>query len=418
MRRSVRHGLFAALTIATSPIHAGVVSQHGALKVSGNHIVDAAGTPIQIAGMSLYWSTFGGTSASWGGNSFFNSSVVSTLANDWKSSVVRAPAGVMSGSNQYVYNYPSTMNLVKQVVDAAIANDIYVIVDWHSENSDPKQSDAVTFFTEMANAYPTTPNIIWEIWNEPTTVTWSTVKTYAQTIIPIIRAKSSNLIICGTPTWSQDVDKASQDKLSDANTAYTLHFYAGTHGAALRTKGESALNNGVALFITEWGTTTSDGAGSTIYSSESDTWLSWAKSKGISWANWSMSNKSELSAALKTSASTNGGWSTNDLSSSGAYVKPKIKEVYDALPAASSVVASRSEPLAGEFVALRDADGLTVVAPLGTRRVDVLDPSGRVLASAPARIGEQRFSLDARGLVVVRAVSAQGSRSISTVLTR
>ena len=49
-------------------------------------------------------------------------------------------------------------------------------------------------------------------------------------MIPVIREHSSNLIIVGTPFWAQNVDEAADDPLSGTNIAYTLHFYAGSHG--------------------------------------------------------------------------------------------------------------------------------------------------------------------------------------------
>ena len=32
------------------------------------------------------------------------------------------------------------------------------------------------------------------------------------------------------------------------------HFYAGTHGQYLRDKAQAALDRGIALFVSEWGT--------------------------------------------------------------------------------------------------------------------------------------------------------------------
>lgn len=61
---------------------------------------------------------------------------------------------------------------------------------------------------------------------------WSgTIKPYAQAVISAIRAiDPDNLIVVGTPTWSQDVDVAAADPIAGTNIAYTLHFYAGTQG--------------------------------------------------------------------------------------------------------------------------------------------------------------------------------------------
>ena len=121
-------------------------------------------------------------------------------------------------------------------------------------------------------------------------------------MVSLIRQHSPNLVICGTPTWSQDVDIASRDKVQGDNIAYTLHFYAATHHQELRNKGNTALNNGAALFITEWGTCESSGSGR-LELNEARTWLSWADSHGISTANWGIYDKSESCAALKPGAS-------------------------------------------------------------------------------------------------------------------
>ncbi len=60
------------------------------------------------------------------------------------------------------------------------------------------------------------------------------------------------LIVVGSPTWSQDVDQAANDRINADNIAYTLHFYAGTHFQSLRDKGNYAMSQGIALFTTEW----------------------------------------------------------------------------------------------------------------------------------------------------------------------
>jgi endoglucanase len=338
MRRFIRNCLVASIALSAAS-YSGVVKTHGRLKILNHRVVDSLGTPIQLAGMSLYWSTFG-TNQTWGANQLFNANVVATMANDWKSSLIRAPAGVYTGDNKNVYDYPGTMNLVKTVVDAAIANDIYVIVDWHLENGDPHLADATQFFTEMSQTYKNTPNIIWEIWNEPKNVGWSDIKSYANSIIPIIRNnKNSNLIIVGTPNWSHNPDLASADPITiDSNVAYAFHFYANMDGAttadaennSARAAANTAINK-IPLFITEWGTTGNSGDGD-LNLKWSDDWLAWAKTNGVSWANWSLSNDGGASGAL-SSGDVNGG-----LSASGQYVKGKIQEVFAALPSGGDVV--------------------------------------------------------------------------------
>ena len=71
-------------------------------------------------------------------------------------------------------------------------------------------------------------------------------------MIGAIRAiDSANLILVGNPSWDQRPSAAiGSTKLSAyKNLAYTLHFYAGTHTDGLRYEGESAMEGGLALFI-------------------------------------------------------------------------------------------------------------------------------------------------------------------------
>ncbi len=60
---------------------------------------------------------------------------------------------------------------------------------------------------------------------------------------------------------------AAGSPLSYDNIMYSLHFYAGTHKADLRNKAKKAINAGLALFVTEWGTTDASGNGNvdTVY---------------------------------------------------------------------------------------------------------------------------------------------------------
>ena len=79
----------------------------------------------------------------------------------------------------------------------------------------------------MAKKYGKHPNIIYEIYNEPLKISWDTViKPYAEKVIEAIRKiDKNNIIVVGTPHWSQDVDNASENPIKGyKNIAYTLHF--------------------------------------------------------------------------------------------------------------------------------------------------------------------------------------------------
>ncbi|MES2822202.1 MAG: glycoside hydrolase family 5 protein [Pseudomonadota bacterium] len=297
-----------------------------ALTVSGNKVL-IGGQEGSLAGNSLFWSNTG-----WGGEKYYNANVVAWLKTDWHATLVRASMGVEAGGGYLnettkAISDASNKTRVYAVVDAAIANDMYAIIDWHTHKAENYKAEAITFFQEVANKYKDSNNVIYEIYNEPLNTTdWSTViKPYAVDVIAAIRAiDPDNLIIVGTQTWSQDVDKASNDPiLGYENIAYTLHFYAGTHGLSLRNKAQIALDNDIALFVTEWGSVSANGDGA-VATSETAAWLEFLKTNKISHANWALNDKAEGASALVTGASANGNWLSSQLTTSGALTKDAI----------------------------------------------------------------------------------------------
>lgn len=294
------------------------VGEHGALRVKGNQIVDMQGQPAVLRGMALYWSQWKGQ--------FYNGDCVKWLRDDWNCSVVRASMGV--GAGGYLANPQQEKAKVKAVVQAAIDLGIYVIIDWHDHNAQRNVEPAQAFFEEMAQTYGRHPNVIYELWNEPlNTHDWGTViKPYHEAVIPKIRAHDpDNLIVCGTQTWSQDVDKASLDPIEGDNIAYALHFYASTHKQSLRDKAATALQNGIALMVTEWGASEANGNG-VLDREETDKWIQFMNANDLSWCNWSVADLAETSAALRPGADPNGGWASAVISPSGLLVRQELRK--------------------------------------------------------------------------------------------
>jgi endoglucanase len=224
---------------------------------------------------------------------------------------------------------PAIVKDVIKAVDDALALDMYAIVDWHVmfDNDPLDNADrAAEFFDGISSRYKAEPGVIYEICNEPNgaAVTWAgSVKQYAEKIIPVIRANAPDApILVGSSTWSQDVDITAADPLPFDNIMATLHFYAGTHGEALREKCRRALAMGTAVFVSEWGTSRADSSGG-VFIRESDEWLSFLEELGISWCNWSLGDRDETCAALKPGAPEN--WSEEDLNESGRYVYGRLR---------------------------------------------------------------------------------------------
>ncbi len=310
------------------------------ITTSGNKVL-FGGQQGSISGNSLFWSNTG-----WGGEKYYTGQTVAWLKSDWKSNLIRASMGVDETAGYLTDS--SNKTRVTTVVDAAIANDMYAIIDWHSHHAEQYQSQSIAFFKEMATKYGNTNNVIYEIYNEPLQISWSgVIKPYAQAVIAAIRAiDPDNLIIVGTPSWSQDVDTAANDPITGyANIAYTLHFYAGTHGQSLRDKASTALSRGIPLFVTEWGSVGASGDGA-VATSETNAWVSFMKANSISNANWALNDKAEGASALVSGASANGGWTSSQLTASGSLAK-SITSGWPALnqttsSSRSSVVSSSS----------------------------------------------------------------------------
>jgi len=212
---------------------------------------------------------------------------------------------------------------VQTIVQNAIDLGIYVIIDWHTSNAvtstTTQQTQAVAFFQMMATMYGAYPNVIYEPFNEPTKVSWAQLKPYHEAVVAAIRAiDPDNLIVLGTPTWSQDVDLAAADPVAGTNLLYTLHFYACTHGQTLINKANTALALGLPLFVTEFGATPSDGGvvksgDNYVCEPETNVWFAWMATHNISGASWKLDQCTDSSCILTSDAPIDGPWTDDYL---------------------------------------------------------------------------------------------------------
>jgi endoglucanase len=301
------------------------VAAHGQLQVVGTQLQDQAGNPVQLKGVSSQWLNYES-------ETFPESKPALEYARDhWKLSVIRAAMGVDAqggylgtgtGANA---NMAGMMTKVETIVQNAIDLGLYVIVDWHTSDAvsatTTQTTQAVAFFTAIAQEFGALPNIIYEPYNEPNKVTWAQIKPYHEAVVAAIRAQDpDNLIVLGTPTFSQDVDLAAKDPVAGTNLLYTLHFYACTHKQALRDKGTAALQAGIALFVTEFGATPADGGvvksgDPFVCEAEANNWFAWMATNNISGASWKLDQCTDTSCILTADAPVDGPWTDNYLTS-------------------------------------------------------------------------------------------------------
>lgn len=312
----------AASTTSVNPKNNGdFVKDNGWLKVSKGQLCNEKGNAIQLRGMS--------TNGIASYPEFVNKDSIKYLRDTWNTNVIRI-AMCTDGDNGYIKDSATNKKRVIQAVKDAISNGIYVIVDWHIlTDNDPNtyKKESKEFFKEISSEFKNSPNVIYEICNEPSgkDIKWSSkIKPYADEIIPVIRANSAkSIVIVGTGTWSQDVTDAAESPLSYENIMYTCHFYAGTQKQELRDKISTALSKKIAIFVTEWGTSEDTGDGGP-FTEETKTWLDFLDKNKLSWCNWSLCDRKEASAALKPGANPTGGWADSDISESGRIVKEAL----------------------------------------------------------------------------------------------
>ena len=297
------------------------VQQNGALHVQNGQVVNKNNLPPQLQGISFSWSI-------WRGQKYYNPAVVDWLCSDFNTSIIRLAMAVQPEGG-YLEQPELQQKLINTTLKRAIKDGIYVLIDWHDHNSSQHLQQSKQFFEKMAKRYHGVPNVIYEIWNEPERVSWDTVKNYAVQVIATIREHDrDNLIIVGSPHWDQDVDVLAQSPITGFNNiAYSFHFYASdpNHQAGLRAKAEKAMKAGIPLFVTEWGVGEANGNGK-FDMDENKTWLNWLQKNKLSWANWNLTDKEETTAILKPGAPETGGWTADELTPAGTYIRDVLRE--------------------------------------------------------------------------------------------
>lgn len=312
MKRLLASLLFIPLASFSQP-----VMENGQLQVIGKQLCNQNGEPIVLRGMSFGWHNF------W--PRFYNAGAVEWLHKDWKADVVRAAMGIEPKPNGYLHAKESSLKAITSVVDAAIRNGLYVIIDWHSHGI--QLQEAKEFFTEMATRYSNHHNIIYEIFNEPDHESWEEVKAYSIELIRTIRAiDKKNIILIGSPHWDQDLHIVADDPITGFDhIMYSLHFYAATHRESLRKRGDYALSKGIPLFISECAAMEATGDGP-IDEGEWKKWIDWSEKNRISWVCWSVSDKKETCSVLFPSASSEGNWTEADLSPWGHLIRSWLRK--------------------------------------------------------------------------------------------
>lgn len=298
--------------------------QHGALHVENGKLTGADGNTVQLYGMSTH-------GIAWFPQ-YINYDSFRTLRDDWNTNCIRLAmytaeyGGYCAGGDK-----EQLKQLVRDGVSYATELGMYVIVDWHIlSDCDPNQNkdEAIAFFREMSEAFADNDNVLYEICNEPNSGTsWDSIKSYAEEVIPVIREqKPDAVILVGTPTWSQEIDKAAASPLTFDNIMYTLHFYAGTHKDDLRNRLETCAQNNLPVFVSEFGMCDASGNGANDFDSTTK-WLDLLNKYQISFCCWNLANKDESSSVFKAASTALSDWTDEDFNESGRWIRDYFRSM-------------------------------------------------------------------------------------------
>ncbi len=299
------------------------VGIHGQLRVEGTNLVDRGGVPVQLRGISTMW-------LNWENRYSTSKSGLQWMRDNWGITLYRAAMGV-EPEGAYLQNREQSLAQLRQVVHNAIDLGVYVLIDWHDHNAHENQEEAIEFFTEIAAEFGQFPHVLYEPFNEPEQIEWSSqIKPYHEAVVPAIRSQDPDgVIILGTRQWSQRVDEAADDPVSGTNLMYTVHFYACDHGEQQRSEAQAAYDKGLALFVTEWGATPADGGAmeATVCADEAQLWHDFMNARNISWAAWKLDGCDDSSCLFTSdSAPVDGGWTDEWLNGHAQFVVDRLRD--------------------------------------------------------------------------------------------
>jgi len=301
------------------------VGINGQLRVCGVNLCNKHGRPIQLRGMSTH-------GLQWFANCY-NDASLDALATDWKADLFRIAMYVQEGG--YETNPSGFTSRVNSLVDMAEARGMYALIDFHTLTpGDPNHNleRAKTFFAAVSARNAAKTNVVYEIANEPNGVGWAGIKSYAEQVIPVIRANDPDaVVIVGTRGWSSlgVSDGASSaeviaNPVRATNIMYAFHFYAASHKDNYRAELEKAAAS-LPLFVTEFGTVSANGGGA-VDTASTVAWLDLLDRLKISYANWTYSDAGEGSAAFRAGACAAGTYTgAGVLSESGTLLRNRIR---------------------------------------------------------------------------------------------
>lgn len=225
------------------------------LKVQGNWLIDGQGNQILLKGIMIADPLVADVKDD------FNKRLFKQL-HDLGANVIRIPVHPITweGASDYLWRY------LDKAVRWAGEYGMYVIIDWHSignvkTGSAPEGSNMFTHtwenttgFWNIVSAYfAGAPNVLFEVFNEPESITVSEWQAAASELVHIIRAQGAQqVVIVGGVDYVSDLSWVLETTISDPNITYAEHVYP-IHSMADWNKHFGEVSKSYPVLITEWG---------------------------------------------------------------------------------------------------------------------------------------------------------------------
>ena len=272
---------------------------HGKLYKNGKYLVDLEGKQVEIRGI--------GTHHLLQFKNLHTKECLETLKyygiNCIRLSAYLKTQLFNASNNEYAKGYvdsiAETRAHIEEIVSYCVELGLYVILDWHmhatNSYADMYETEAIDFFTYYSDKYKDTPNVFYELANEPYSITATELITFISKVRPVILANNPTAImLCGN---AKEGIETFYTKLVAAG--YTDIFVCPhSYGESVKVKYRNWFNNGYPLFVSEWGNSNGFGDGEGNDAATTDL-LEWLHETGVGTCFWKYTDQTMTTSILK-----------------------------------------------------------------------------------------------------------------------
>jgi endoglucanase len=300
MRSALRPMLVLAIVGAAGGAQGAPSANAGrALRVQGNHFVDAAGKPIVFRGVAIGDPDKLAKANHWDGRVFKE-------IKAWGANVVRVPVHPVAWRARGPKGY---LDLLDQGVAWAREAGLSVMLDWHVIGNlrtelmqapmyDTTRKETYEFWRTVATHYRDDPTVVlYELFNEPTDyqgklglLTWAQWRPMLEEMVGIVRANDpSSVVVVAGLDWAYELRDVVADPVDAPAIAYASHPYPQKREEPWEEKWEADWGHVASkypVFVTELGYDRNGNVPFVGTNHYGRAIVSYMERRGMSWAAW------------------------------------------------------------------------------------------------------------------------------------